>query len=84
MKDEFRKMWGNYRSWVHYMLDYKSNKTYCEIKEAENKEKDELIERLNDKISGKVKDELLEKKENRICLLNTKISELMKSKKEVK
>lgn len=87
MKDEFRKMWGRFRSWLKYVREYHDNKDYCEIKEAENKQKDEKIEELKDKIkeleiTSKIKDELIEKKENRIEILNAKISELMKEKKE--
>lgn len=87
MKDEFKKMWGRFRSWLKYVREYQDNKDYCEIKEAENKQKDEEIEKLKDKIkelkiTSKVKDELLEKAYIRIASLNLKVSELMKEKKE--
>ena len=87
MKDEFRKMWGEFVNWLKYVREYKDNKDYCSIKEAEvvnaYREMEKLKEKIKElEISGKVKDELMEKKETRIEILNARVSELMKEKKE--
>ena len=87
MKEGFKSLWGGFRSWLNYVREYKDNKDYCEIKEAEvlnaYREMEKLKEKIKElEISGKVKDELMEKKETRIEILNARITELMKKKKE--
>lgn len=83
MKEELKSMWWEFVNWLKYVRDYKENKDYCEIKEAEvlnaYKEMEDLKDKIKElKITSKVKDELLEKKDNRIEILNMRISELMK------
>ena len=87
MKEGFKSLWGGFRSWLNYVREYKDNKDYCEIKEAEVLNACREIERLKDhikelEITSKLKDELIEKRDSRIELLNARVSELMKANKE--
>ena len=50
MKDEFRKMWGGFVNWLKYVREYKDNKDYCEIKEAEVVNAYREMEKLKEKI----------------------------------
>lgn len=41
-----KELWSDFKKWVHYVLDYKDNTEYLEIKEGESKALNEEIERL--------------------------------------
>ena len=49
-----KELWSDFKKWVHYMMDYKSNSIYLEIKEGESKALNEEIERLKKVIDAKV------------------------------
>ena len=74
MKEEFKKMWSNYKNRVHYIFNYKYNKEYDEIKEAECIEKDKKIERQKKDILKRV--EIAKEKDELIALLNKRIDVL--------
>ena len=89
MKEEFKKMWNNYKSRVHYIFNYKNNKEYDEIKEAECKEKDEEIERLKETIKNRKyiaieKDNFIALLEKRILVLSSELSNSKKRTNELR
>ena len=45
-----KELWNDFKKWVHYVLEYKDNTEYIEIKEGEVSEKDKEIENLKKKL----------------------------------
>ena len=67
-----KELWNGFIKWFHYVLDYKDNVEYLDIKEGEVCELNKKIEKL------KIR---LEEKETYIKALEEKIVELKKRKK---
>lgn len=81
MREGLKQMWGDFRNRIRYYREYKDNKNYCDIKEAEAKEYEEKLEALNKKLEereaiNKEKDNLIVLLNNRIDTLNSKITQL--------
>lgn len=78
-----KELWSDFRKWVHYVLDYKSNSIYIEIKEEESKVLNEEIERLKKVIDNKnetikVKDSLIDELMERIGNTSNRLRQLRK------
>lgn len=74
MKKEFNSMWGGFRNWVHYVLDYKENTKYCEIKEEESTMYSKKLNTLEKKL--KQANYLEKEKDELIAILNKRINAL--------
>lgn len=88
MMKKTNNFWLKFRDRFNYHRNYKEYLQNEEYKDAEAKQLNEQIEKLNDNIKeltllNKVKDELLEKSYSRIGELNIKVSQLMKDLKDV-
>lgn len=84
---ELKETWTEFCDWVGYVRNYKEHIITEQSKDSEAKEFNKKIEKLKDELKetmdrSKIKDELLEKAYMRIASLNSKISELMKERKQ--
>ena len=50
-----KELWSDFKKWAYYVLNYKDNAEYLEIKEGESKSLNEEIERLKSVIDKKTK-----------------------------
>ncbi len=78
---EFRKIGLKFRDWVYYIRNYKENVENEQISEytilAKNKQIEELKEEIDSlRLYNKVKDNLIEKRDEKIVELKLKINEL--------
>lgn len=87
MKKLFRKPFLSFRDRIYYIFNYKTHLQNEEFKDADIKRLNEEIEKLKDKIIrleiyNEVKDNLLEKKEQKIIELKLDIIKISKKIKE--
>lgn len=78
-----KELWSDFRKWIHYVLDYKNNSVYLEIKEQESKALNEEIERLKKVIDAKIetikmKDLLIDELMDRIGNASNRLRQLRK------